>query len=304
MAHAKSRTPKPLTAVVMKEVPAEGALRLSLLVGDGVGPCVGGSRFDTSNIGPQDYWIYEKAKKEPATGIIPQGAECVVELEVLEQSMEACLAPYPVFLALFKFDNYACKLVPYQKLTPDEFRKALNPTVWPPSAESLGTEKFPSFISTEEPSFLWDNICAALERRDGKPYLYSSKQPMPGMNLVVNVYMKERGYERMTGEVSVVRELPPFPHVDPVVGTSFFTTCTCGKPHPREDIIRSLGTLHGHRVEAVLYLMPDDVGLIPQLSGQWDAVLVADDTKEMIWQLEELHPRPRHLWLSPPHYSW
>ena len=69
--------------------------------------------------------------------------------------------------------------------------------------------------------------------------------------------------------------------------------------------------MHGHRIEAVLYLFNDDVGIvsltwstrvilrkISDLAGQWDAVLIADDSKEFVWQLESLRPRPKSNWIA------
>ena len=68
---------------------------------------------------------------------------------------------------------------------------------------------------------------------------------------------------------------------------------------PRAELLAQLGTLHGAKVHAVLYVAPEQVGQVaPEWAGQWDAVLVANDALQALWHLYGMGPRPRDKWVE------
>lgn len=83
-----------------------------------------------------------------------------------------------------------------------------------------------------------------------------------------------------------------------LIGDSYFKHCKCGKPHPREQLLKHFGTLHGQLLEGIAYLGIEDVGRLPQLSGQWRVVLVANDNNQTVWELHSMEPLPKDKWIT------
>eukprot|EP01107_Rhizomastix_libera_P000785 TRINITY_DN1148_c0_g2_i2.p1 TRINITY_DN1148_c0_g2~~TRINITY_DN1148_c0_g2_i2.p1 ORF type:complete len:287 (-),score=30.52 TRINITY_DN1148_c0_g2_i2:129-989(-) len=241
--------------------------------------------------------------QEPSTGLIPQGHSATVSYGVLSQALSVSRRPWPVLLALFfhaESGAYSVRPVPYQKLTKAEYAAALVPSEWPPAASVLGAGRTPAFVAPGG-GFIHDDAAAAMEHRLAVPFLHTGQAPDIAQRICLALPLAQSNVPGviMNGVVSLVHPLPTEgEQLEPIIGSSFFVNCKCGKPHPREEIIKGLGTLHGHKVEATVFLNMDDVGEVPALAGQWKAVLIANDNSDSIWELLSLQPLDRDLWLS------
>jgi len=107
-------------------------------------------------------------------------------------------------------------------------------------------------------------------------------------------------YTRLIGVITEVEPLPPEDApVDPVIGESFYKHCTCGKAHPRSELIEQLGTVHGAKVHAVVYVAPERVGDAPaEWAGQWNVILVANDALQALWHMYGMGPCSRDQWIE------
>lgn len=274
--------------------------------------------FDAKPIDPLTGWSYESAAKRTPLGLVCGTVAAVVPLAALAEALATSTDANPCFFAVTdetpetaataqsehhggcgcgcdsrrEVTAFALRPVAYPRLSDADYARAREPAVWPPApAPGLAG-------GLVRGGFVVDQVAYACEQIRREEFLYTSKRPIVGLGVFLQVALLPDGFTRMCGKVTSVRELPAEgAAADAVVGESYFKTCTCGRVHKREDLLEELGTLHGHRVEATVYVTPAQVDPERTLAGQWHVVLVADDRKQALWQVESMVPLLRDQWV-------
>jgi len=279
--------------------------------------------FNAAPVDPLLGWSYERAIKRKAVGLVCGTVAAAVPLAALAEALETSTEPNPVFFAVVdetplpeqhssgggcggggcggcgcqsrhEITAFSLRPVAYPRLSDTEYARAREPDAaeWPPApAPGLAG-------GLVRGGFVVDQVAYACEQIRHEEFLYTSKKPVVGLGVFLQLALLPDGFARMYGKVTKVGPLPePGAAADPVVGESYFKTCTCGREHKREELFGELGTLHGQRVEATVYVTPERVDAKRTLAGQWHVVLVADDRKQALWQLEAMTPLPREAWI-------
>jgi len=267
---------------------------------------------DCEHVDPLVGWAVADAKLTPSVDLVPVGLFAIISPTVIEIGMHKSLDKVHVFFLLFRgqmdgcIGQFSLRPMEYTRLNDEDYAAKCEPAVWPPKETPP-----PSFVS----AFIPDNIaytCEAIrnERHEtkGEPldkFLYAGKKPEVGMFVYLHVVLDhekcpEKPFTRLFGVITEVEPLPPEDApVDKLIGESYYKHCKCGKPHPREELIQQLGTIHGAKVHAVVYVAPDQMGdCIPEWVGQWNVILVANDALQALWHLYGMGPRPRDQWIE------
>ena len=287
----------------------ESGLVLKVGVAAKAVPC---ELVECDDIDPVVGWDFAKAVVSPSVDLVPVGLFAIVAPSVLEGALPKSTDPAHVFFMLFRGQTDGCigqfslRPLDYFHLDDAAYAAQCEPAVWPPKDVPP-----PSFVSAFVPDSMV-HMCEMVRnekhRARGEPldrFLYASVKPEVGMLVYLHVVLDPRrcAAKPWTRLVGVVTEVEPLPAddapVDPLIGESFYKHCTCGKPHPRAELVQQLGTIHGAKVHAVLYIAPEQVGQVgAEWAGQWDAVLVANDALQALWHLYGMGPRPRDKWVD------
>jgi len=267
---------------------------------------------DCEHVDPLIGWDVADAKISPSTDVVPVGLFAIISPSVLETGMEKSHDKTRAFFLIMRGQLQGCigefSLHPmeYTHLNDADYAAKCEPAVWPPKETPP-----PSFVS----AFIPDNIaytCEAIrnERHEAKgepleKFLYAGKKPEVGMYVYLHTVLDRKmcpakPFTRLFGVITEVEPLPAEDApVDKLIGESYYKHCKCGKPHPREELIQQLGTLHGAKIHAVVYVAPDQMGdALPEWVGQWNVILIANDALQALWHLYGMGPRARDQWIE------
>jgi len=256
-------------------------------------------------------WDFAKAKTTPSVQLVPVGLFAIIASPLLAVALEKSLDKQYVFFLVMRGQMEGCigqfslRPMDYTHLDDEAYNAKLEPKTWPPADTP---ESFVSAFIPDQVAHMCEVIRNEKHQARGEPlekYLYAGKQPEVGMFVYMHVLLDpklapQKPFTRLLGVITQVDPLPPEDApVDPLIGESFYKHCKCGKSHPRSELLQQLGTVHGAKIHAVVYVAPDQVGdALPEWSGQWNAVLVANDALQALWHLYGLGPRPRDQWID------
>jgi len=265
-----------------------------------------------AQVDPLVGWDVAKAKISPSVDLVPVGLFAIIAPTVLSTGLDKSLDKTYAFFLLFRgqlegcIGQFSLRPMDYNHICDEEYEAKIKPDVWPPKETPPA-----SFVS----AFIPDNVahmCEVIRNEGhearGEPadkFLYAGKKPEVGMLVYLHVVLDPKKvptkpYTRLIGVVTEVEPLPADDApVDPLIGESYYKHCKCGKPHPREELIQQLGTIHGAKVHAVVYIAPEQVGDAPhEWAGQWNVVLVANDALQALWHLYGMGPRAQDKWIE------
>jgi len=284
---------------------------LSQVEGLVLGPSSGvshslGKMCDVNFVDPIVGWNFDTTPKSPSAGLFPVGLSSTVSSSVLRESMSSSSHPAFCFFVLFRGPTdgstapFFLRATSYNRVSDEEYARLTKvPDVWPP--ESPSPRSFLSgFINDRAAS-----LCELLRR--GSDFLYATKAPAVGQQLFIHVFLDSKDAEaeghsstRLTGMVTAVGPVPaPGEALDPSLPPSYFETMEESQRPDREEILRQLGTIHGQKVEAIVYLAPEQVGESPaEWNGQWKATLVANDNLQALWHICRLEALPKEQWIE------
>jgi len=267
---------------------------------------------DSDQVDPLLGWDVAKAKITPSVELVPVSLFAIIAPTVLAAGLERSKdKQYAFFLVLRGqadgcIGQFSLRPMEYNRLSDEEYKAKCEPAVWPPVETPP-----PAFISAFIPDQL-AHMCEVIrnERHTarGEPlekFLYAGVKPEVGMMICMHVVLNQemcpvKPYTRLIGVITEVEPLPAEDApVDPLIGESFYKHCKCGKSHPRSELVQQLGTVHGAKVHAVLYVPPEQMtDALPEWVGQWNAVLIANDALQALWHLYGMGPRPRDQWIE------
>jgi len=274
--------------------------------------CAPAQLIDYNQIDPVIGWDVSKAKLTPSVQLVPVGLFAIIMPPVLTSGIEKSKDKVYAFFLLFRgavegcIGQFSLRGLEYNRLDDDEYKARCEPAVWPPA--EIPPASFEAGFIPDQMAHMCEVIRNEKHAARGEPedkFLCAGKQPEVGMYVYLHVVLDPKKvtgkpYTRLIGRITEVDPLPPEDApVDPLIGESYFKHCKCGKPHPRSEILKQLGTIHGAKVRAVVYVAPDQLNDAPaEWVGQWNAVLVANDALQALWHLYGLGARPRAEWVE------
>jgi len=267
---------------------------------------------DCDQVDPLIGWDVANAKLTPSVQLVPVGLFAIIAPTVITSGLEKSLDKAHAFFLIFRgqfegcIGQFSIRPMDYTHISDEEYAAKCEPVEWPPKETPP-----PSFVS----AFIPDNVahmCEVIrnERHEarGEPlekFLYAGRKPEVGMLVYLHTVLDRKfaptkPYTRLVGKITEVEPLPPDDApVDELIGESYYKHCKCGKAHPREELIEQLGTIHGAKIHAVVYVAPDQMGdVMPEWVGQWNVVLVANDALQALWHLYAMGVRPRDQWVE------
>jgi len=265
-----------------------------------------GKMCDVVFVDPIIGWNFTKASKSPSSGLLPVGLSSSVPSSLIRASLASSSHPAFCFFILFRgptdgsADPFSLRPVPYSRVSDEEYAALTSiPDLWPPETPCPH-----SFVS----GFVIDraaNLCELL--RPESDFLYATKAPAVGQQLYLHVLLDEdkpesegKSSTRLTGTVIEVGAVPAVGEpLDDFLPPSYFEQMPEEERPKRDEILGQLGTLHGQKVTAIVYLTPDQVGQAPkEWNGQWKATLIANDNLQALWHICKLEALPKEEWIE------
>jgi len=267
---------------------------------------------DYDQVDPLIGWDVAKARITPSVQLVPVGLFSIIAPTLLALGLVKSTDKQYGFYLVFRgqsdgsIGQFSLRPMEYSHLDDEEYKAKCEPAVWPP--KDIPPTSFYSGFIPDDAAHMCEVVRNEKHTARGEPlekFLYAGVKPEVGMTVLLHVILdpkiaKEKNYTRLLGVITEVEPLPPDDApVDPVIGVSFYKHCKCGKSHPRSELIEQLGTIHGAKVHAIVYVAPDMMNdVLPEWVGEWNVVLVANDALQALWHVYGMGALPRDQWIE------